>query len=205
MTENEIGRVVELHCRHVPDALAPRLGEGFMTALYSTMLESRDCRVLVWEEEGRVEGFIAACLNTGGLAGRVVLSRFFACLAAAISFILRNPADTGLLLDTVLYPGMTQKPGVRRGELLFIALEPSARGGDASDHLVSHCLQWLKENGMDEAAVTTSARNRGANELLERAGFCLERAFDFRGVKTRLYVKSLAGQESSAPGGQAGG
>lgn len=206
LKEEDIPIIVKLHTDYIPGALFPKLGHDFMTNLYQTMMEL-DCVVTyVWEDSGE-EGGDSAVKNISGISGKAVafitattdaselfkkmLSKNFAAFGwNAFIYILGNPLRIGELLETAGYSKKAEVPGVT-GEFLYIAIDKNYRRTNISDALVKECMKWLKSKGLKKAKVTTYTNNKGANTLLERLGFKVERELPFRGKMKNLYVGNL--------------
>ncbi len=193
MNFEDINIVVELHKKYIPGALFPELGDKFMKILYKGMLESERACLYVWEDEGNVEGFIAATSSSSSLMKEIFAKKFLVVVECVLIYLLLHPVSGWYRLwETFTYSKRSHLEGVE-GELLFIALTKKARKKGVSDLLVLNALQWLKSCGLKEAKVTTYVTNRGANALLQRMGFTLVRDIPFRGNRINLYKGEIDG------------
>lgn len=190
MEEKDIPVVAQLHTSYIPGALLPKLGDDFMRSLYRVMLNLDEAATYVWEEDGKVLGFITATTNSGKLMKKALGKNFFKFAYSAFKFVVANPLRIKEVWETVTYSGRVDIPGVD-GELLFIALEKEIRRMNVSDKMVTRCMDWLNSKGHKKVKVTTHATNRGANTLLQRLGFKLEKSLVFRGDEINLYVRAI--------------
>lgn len=205
LKEKDIPIVVRLHTDYIPGALFPRLGHEFMTNLYKTMMDL-DCVVTyVWEDTGDEGGsgvrsvpdisgkpvaFVTATTDASELMKKMLSKSFGLFAWSAFIYILGNPLRVGEILETAGYSRKTEVPGVT-GEFLYIAIDKNYRRANISDALVKECMKWLKTKGLKKAKVTTYTDNKGANTLLERLGFRVEREISFRGKMKNLFVGEL--------------
>jgi ribosomal protein S18 acetylase RimI-like enzyme len=199
LEEKDIPEVIKLHTEYIPGALFPKLGTSFMTALYKTMMTLDSTVTYVWEEEaendrGEIKAFITATRDSSILFRQILTRNFPLFLWRTFLYVAGNPIRIAEIWETITYSGLADVSGID-AELLFIAINRNFRKKNISDILVDECLKWLNEKGYGKVKVTTYTTNRGANTLLERLGFTLEKQVPFRNKTLNLYVRETEKKE----------
>ncbi|MCE1248046.1 MAG: GNAT family N-acetyltransferase [Firmicutes bacterium] len=196
LEEKDIPEVIRLHTEYIPGALFPKLGASFMTALYKTMIKLDTTSTYVWDEDTEeggegVKAFITVTSDSSVLFRQILSRNFLLFLWRSFVYVAGNPMRVGELWETATYSNLADVSGID-AELLFIAIDRNFRKKNISDILVDECLKWLKTKGMFKVKVTTYTTNRGANTLLERLGFGLEKQVPFRNKTLNLYVREFS-------------
>ena len=205
LKEKDIPIVVKLHTDYIPGAFFPKLGHEFMTELYKGITRSQCAVTYVWEDSaeeidssvkkiagisGKPVAFITATTDASELLKTVLKQNMGSFIWKTFIYLLGNPMGITEIFETLGYSKKAEVPGVS-GEFLFIAMDKNYRGRNISDKLVKKCMEWLKNKGLKKVKVSTYTNNKGANALLERLGFKVDREIKFRGKMKNLYVGDL--------------
>jgi len=180
--------VAKMHLAHLPRAFFSRLGYDFVYRIYEAISTSPWGVALVAEEDGVVEGYIAAALDSERLSGWLWTHRISALLGPLCGFGLTRPLTLiRECRDIVGYGSRTRIAGVE-AELLYIGVRPGTRRRGMGVSLVRAACRAIEESGRSQVKVSTAEDNAGANGLLESMTFSLVRKFPFQGMTNHLYL-----------------
>lgn len=186
----DLDTLAYMHRDYISGALLPKMGHGFLRALYAAMMKSERCRVVLWDEDGEILGYIAATDNTGGMLKRVLFEDPVAVAGGVVKLIAEFPRQVNALYETFTY-ARASEDDENTGELLFIALKENVRRAGISDEMVKDCVRWLEGRRVEKVKVVTDLDNRGANALLKRCGFYVGRSDIFREKEINVYYRDL--------------
>lgn len=200
MCSADVHRVAELHYRAMGKSLWAQLGQRFLREVYRGMLKTPYFLGFVYEEQGKVEGFIAGSEDTSKMMKEVFVSRFHRLSAAGI-LGLRNPAVIKHLIETPLYFRNSNAPNSDAipAESLFCSFTPKLRGKRVSGHINKVLFDTLLYKKNHEVKITTETDNQGANRQLKSWGFEQRGTFQFYGKEMALYVLNLPTCERLSP------
>lgn len=190
--------VAHLHHADMGRSLWARLGLGFLEAIYGALVGSRFFLGFVYEEEGRVAGFIAGTTNGPRMFGDIFARHGLRLAWRALWGIVRAPALLLPLLATPLYFGRSRavdggatNDGRISAESLFCSFVPHLRGKRVSGHVNKVLFDELAWRGHAHVKITTEVDNEGSNRQLTRWGFRPTRRFHFYGKPMIVYVLDL--------------
>lgn len=189
MRRTDVRRVAFLHHQAMGKSLWAQLGQRFLREIYRGMLETPSFLGFVYEEDGKIEGFIAGSEDTSAMMKTVFMSRGHR-LGVAGLLGLRNPAVIRHLLETPLYFRSSGKPmgETVSAESLFCSFTPKLRGKRVSGHINKVLFDTLFYRGHRKVKITTETDNEGANRQLRSWGFEHKGTFQFYGKEMVLYV-----------------
>ena len=194
MEPGDLTDVVRLHRAAMGNSLWAQLGDRFLTTLYTGFLRHPDFRGFVYEDEGRVRGFIAGSSHSGRMSRAVFIRHGPALLFAALPGVLRRPSLAGQLLQSGSYFSRTRVGGDVTAESMFCSFEPELRGRRVAGLINKVLFDELAALGHRYLKITTEIDNLGAVRQLTSWGFERLDEFDFYGK--RMLVWRLDLQES---------
>jgi len=183
--KGDITDVVRLHRAAMGDSLWARLGAPFLSSLYRGLLAHPTFRGFVYEERGKVRGFIAGSLDGHAMFRSVFLSKGAMLALRCLPALVRDPSVALLLLQTFSYFGRSGVGGTDRirAESLFCSFEPNLRGKRISGLINKVLFDEMAAMGHRELKITTEEGNQGAVRQLTSWGFVDAGRFDFYGKR----------------------
>ncbi|MCB9795169.1 MAG: hypothetical protein H6741_20900 [Alphaproteobacteria bacterium] len=192
MQFRDAARVAELHAAAMGDSLWAKLGVGFLAELYRGLIESRRFLGFVYEEDGRVRGFIAGSTDASAMMSEVFRARWFLLGPQALPGIARRPGVLRHLVYTARYFAVSGDADLDvPAESLFCSFEPNLRGRRISGHINKVLFDDLLGRGHRLVKITTEVDNEGANRQLRSWGFEDRGRFSFYGKEMVRYVLDL--------------
>ncbi len=197
----DVDDVARLHREAMGNSLWSQLGVGFLRALYHGLVRHPDFRGFVYEESGRVRGFIAGSNHGTRMFREVLLRRAPGLLLAALPGILRRPRLIVHLMETTSY---FRRAGARIGEevvaeSIFCSFEPQLRGLRVSGLINKVLFDELAAMGHHYLKITTEIDNLGAVRQLTSWGFERLGEFDFYGKRMVVWRLDLLDNERVEP------
>ena len=194
MRPEDARAVATLHHAAMGRSLWARLGMPFLCRLYQGL--TRDPRFLafVYEEDGRVRGFIAGTTDSARLFGDTLKREATSLVGPVLLGLLRNPPVLLPLLATTAYFGRSSPdPSVEAvsAESFFCSFEPDLRGRRVSGHINKVLFDELLARGHEYVKVTTEVDNPGSNRQLTSWGFENRGQFRHYGKDMLVYVLHL--------------
>jgi len=189
MQQRDAPSVARLHRAAMGRSLWAQLGEPFLAALYRGLVDNPQFLGFVYEEDGRIRGFIAGSTDTGRMFREVLRASYAQLGLAALPGILRRPSVLRRLLRTGRY--FDASGDEIPGESLFCSFEPALRGTRISGHINKALFDDLLARGHAAVKITTEADNQGANRQLTSWGFRPDLRFSFYGKAMVRYVLDL--------------
>ena len=165
-TQADARAAARLHATEINEGFLPTLGAAFLTRLYRRIVRDPDSFLLVAEDGGHIEGFIAGTDDVGALYKSFALRDGVVAGIAAAPRIVRSWRR---VWETLRYP--SADGDLPPAELLAVAVDPSARGRGLGQQLVAALQDEFRRRAVTAARVTVAARNEGAIALYERCGF----------------------------------
>lgn len=199
MTAGDAPAVAALHRAAMGRSLWARLGAPFLEALYRELLRQDRFRAFVYEEEGRVGGFIAGASDSRGLFARTLARGWPRLVGPLLLGLLRCPSALLPLLATPLYFARSLPGDEIPAESFFCSFEPALRGTRVSGHINKVLFEQFLREGHERVKVTTEVDNEGANRQLPSWGFREHGRFRFYGKPMITYVLDLRDHPRLAP------
>ncbi len=189
MCHRDVRRVAFLHHQAMGKSLWAQLGQRFLREIYRGMLDTPQFLGFVYEEDGKIEGFIAGSTETSEMMKKVFLKRGHRLGLAGVMG-LRNPTVLKHLLETPFYFRNSNAPNSDSvsAESLFCSFTPKLRGKRVSGHINKVLFDTLWYKGQRQVKITTETDNTGANRQLQSWGFQNQGTFHFYGKEMVLYV-----------------
>lgn len=194
MEARDVPRVAQLHHAAMGRSLWARLGRPFLERVYSGLVQSPHFLGFVYEEEGRVRGFIGGSTDSGKLFRQVLARQAPALVVPSLLGILRNPGLLGPVFSTPRYFLKSRVPSEAdavTAESMFCSFEPDLRGRRVSGHINKVLFDELAARGHRKMKITTEADNEGAVRQLESWGFKRQGSFFFYGKEMFIYLLDL--------------
>lgn len=197
MRSEDLEDVARLHHAAMGRSLWARLGRRFLVRVYGALLVHPAFLGAVYEEDGRIRGFIAGSEDTAAMMSDSFRRRGGRLGLSAARGLLGDPRALVPLLETFAY-------GARSGdtvkaESLFCSFESDLRGKRVSGHINKALFDELRARGHDRVKVTTEVDNEGAKRQLESWGFLDAGRFRFYGKDMIRYVLDLAASPRVQP------
>lgn len=158
-------RLARLHVEEIGSGFLSRLGFGFIRLLYDALIDWEEGVVLV-ADTGQVSGFAAGVVDTGRFYRYFVRRHGFRASVMVTPYLMR-PSAVRMAFETLGYGTRAH----RAGELLSIAVDPTARGRGVGRSLASALLEEMEDRGLEEVKVVVGADNGTAIRLYESLGF----------------------------------
>lgn len=180
--------ILRLYERYMFDSYLLKFGSSFVLRYLRIILNSKDCRSFIAEEDNVAVGFIAAAFDS-----KMILSKIFKDIKIIAIYLKQIFLRPGLFLTSlgiIFYSRRTYLEGVS-AELLFISIEPRCREIGLAKKLIEEELKVMKSKGIKKVKVSAAKENKIVNILLNKLGFKLERFFSFLGKKTCLYSHKI--------------
>lgn len=173
--------IAQLHTRMIGTGFLSSLGPGFLTILYSALIDSPVGKVIVAESDGIAVGFIAGTADTGAFYREFLRRRWWPALWRVLPALARW-STWRRLLETLRYAGDS---GEGSSELLSMVVAPRARESGLGSRLVASLLDWAEGAGIREMRVVVGADNDAAISLYTKAGFADPSMFELHsGVRS---------------------
>ncbi len=188
-----------LHIEGQPGTFLTTLGEGFLTAFYAGLSDSKWGYGYVAMEGDDALGVAIGTNDTHALF-RELMTREGAHLALpTLCRLIRHPSLLAKVLQTFFYPDKLDiEPG--EAELLFIGVRDQSRRRRIGTQLLDALSEESRRRGAIAFKVTVDAANSAANAFYVNYGFQIVGGFELYGRKMNLYYLPLA-QAQMKPGG----
>lgn len=180
----------DLHVRGISTGFLSSLGRAFLKQTYKALPRCPAGFGYVWEESGRVLGFIACAESTARLYKQSLLRRGLLMAIPLLRFVCR-PSVIKRLWQTLRYPADVGTD-VPTAELLSIAVDESARGRGVGQALVAAAVEEFRRRGIDRFKVAVWAGNDTANAFYQRYGFTLALQREHHGLAMNVHVLQTA-------------
>ena len=179
----------KLHASGIDTGFLSSLGQGFLRQIYRALPTCPAAFGYVFEEHGRVLGFIACTESTGGLYRQALKRRFFAMLWALKWHIL-DPAKVKRMWQTLRYPAEVGRD-LPAAELLSIVVSEDARGRGVGKALTAVAAEEFRRRGVDRFKVAVGASSKTANAFYRRVGFQFALQREHHGLPMNVYVMTV--------------
>ena len=180
----------DLHIRGISTGFLSSLGRVFLKQIYKALPRCPAGFGYVWEDHGRVLGFIACAESTGRLYKQSLLRRGILMALPLVRFMFRWSVIKRLW-QTLRYPAEVGAD-VPAAELLSIAVNESARGRGVGQALVAAAVEEFRRRGIDRFKVAVWEGNETANAFYKRCGFELALQRKHHGLGMNVYVLDTA-------------
>jgi len=193
--------VARLHRAAMGSSLWSRLGETFLRALYRALVRHPDFRGFVYEDSGRVRGFIAGSNHSRRMFRGVLYKSAPRLLVAALRGVMKEPRLAGHLLRTSSYfrRSLGGPGGEVVAESMFCSFEPELRGRRISGLVNKVLFDELAAMGHRYLKITTEVDNLEAVRQLTSWGFERVGEFFYYGKQMLTWRLDLVESERVEP------
>lgn len=198
MKPEDAPEVARLHEAAMGTSLWARIGRGFLSRLYESMLGQPGFLAAVYEEDGRIRGFIAGTEDSSTLLRDTFRRRWYKLLAPVGRGIARDPSLLRPILATPKYAEAVPAGHVK-AESLFCSFEPDLRGKRVSGHINKVLFDELAARGHQRVKITTEQDNEAALRQLRSWGFEPAGTFRFYDKPMVAMVLDLSGSPRVQP------
>ena len=188
----DVPRVAELHHAAMGNSLWAKLGQRFLCELYRGLINNDRFLGFVYEEDGRIAGFIAGSSDASAMMRETFKKAWFLLGPSALPNALR-PDVLRHLATTARYFAQSDSVLAEAvpAESIFCSFEPGLRGKRISGHINKVLFDELLARGVPKVKITTEIDNEGANRQLSSWGFRDAGHFRFYGKDMVTYVLDL--------------
>ncbi len=192
MEARDLPEVARLH-RAMGTSLWGSLGQRFVARVYTALLEHPDFIGFVYEEEGRVRGFIAGSSHGPRMFRQTALRHGPALAWATAEALTRRPGALLPMLETARYFQRSSSPAGEEipAESLFCSFDRGLRGVKPAGLINKVLFDALAARGHDQVKITTEASNQFAARQLLSWGFVVLGRFEFYGKSMILWRLDL--------------
>ncbi|MEX2422684.1 MAG: GNAT family N-acetyltransferase [Acidimicrobiia bacterium] len=166
-TADDAAFCARLHADAISTGFLPRLGHGFLTRLYRSIIGSDEGVVLIADLDGTPVGFVAGTTDTAELYRRFVRRHGITAGLSALPRLVR-PSTLRRAWETLRYDDPV---GDTPAELVSMAVLPAARRRGVADALGARLLTELAAKGAGRVRVVVGDANTAAISAYEHMGF----------------------------------
>ena len=199
LTKRHAAAAAELHASGIDTGFLSSLGRGFLKQIYQALPRCPAAFGYVFQENGRVLGFIACTESTGGLY-KQALKRRLVPMLWALKWHVLSPRKVRRMWQTLRYPAEVGQE-LPSAELLSIAVSGDARGKGVGKALTAAAVEEFRRRGVDRFRVAVGAANEPANAFYRRVGFEFALQRTHHGLPMNVYVFNMAKARSPSEGG----
>jgi len=153
------------------------LGADFLQVLYASILGDPSGIAYIYEDGGKISGFVSGSDQPKGLYRRLIRRRWWRFCLASILPILKKPAIIPRLFRALSFPDVAN-PGAGCGTLMSIAVLPEAQGQGAGRMLTEAFLEEATRRGLAQVNLMTDKwNNEATNQFYQNYGFSLTRSY----------------------------
>ena len=192
-----------LHAESIPTGFLSSFGPAFLGRLYSAIALAPDsCVLFVWNEQGKVTGFVSGTLSITRCYQHVILHNL---VSLGVPVLLKNLSLRRMrkVFETLFYAKTEPETGATipdvSAELLSIAVSVDARGQGVGKHLIEALDEFFISRGLiGDYRVVTAAEDKRSNAFYRNAGFGFYRTFHHHDVPMNEYRKRPASVHQQA-------
>ena len=162
LTKRHAAAAADLHAGGIDTGFLSSLGRGFLKQIYQALPRCPAAFGYVFQENGRVLGFIACTESTGGLY-KQALKRRLVPMLWALKWHVLSPRKVRRMWQTLRYPAEVGQE-LPSAELLSIAVSGDARGKGVGKALTAAAVEEFRRRGVDRFRVAVGAAYPGPTE-----------------------------------------
>lgn len=192
--------LVDLHVSAFPGFFLTSLGPGFLSLLYSSYLQSRDCICLIATDTHRFErsplGVVVGIINPPIFYSQLLRSKWLYFLIRSIPGMLNNPLIVARkLLSALFYKGDGSRSILANNALLVstISVAPESQGSGVGKELLDSIEYHARLANLDFIYLITDRDNNVAvNSFYLKSGYTLDAVLTKEGSRfMNRYIKKL--------------
>jgi len=178
-----IREISRIHYSVLTESFLNNFGLDFLERIYTNLLESKDCILLVCEENEVVVGYALAFTDYSKFFQTAISKKILLGLSV-VATLLRKPSFIKKILPSIL---KRQKEG-NHAELQFIAVTQENRGKNIGTKLIEQLNLELKLKGIKNYLVGTKSENILSNQFYKKIGFKHVSVKYYFGDKLNFYI-----------------
>ncbi len=172
-----IKEIALLHKKAFPHFFLTQLGTGFLRTLYTGYMEDDDSGIIVAEECGRIEGFIAYSNDYPRFYKGLIKNHLIRFAICSLGAAIRHPSFIKRLLGAFKKSDSVVKEE-NYVELASICVNPSIENKGVGTQLIDYLKKMVDFNKFAYINLETDADgNDGANRFYRKNGFELVRQY----------------------------
>ncbi len=177
MQTSDVNAVVDVHLQAFQGFFLSFLGRAFLRELYLAVAADPSRISYVYEESGRLRGFVVGTDEPPGFYRRLLNQRWWRFGLASVGAVLRRPAIVLRLVRALHMPHQVTL-AEKSALLMSIAVAPDMQGRGIGRSLVETFLQEAAHRNLKKVVLTTDRLNNDTgNSFYCGLGFTCARAF----------------------------
>lgn len=190
----DMASIATLHAESITTGFLSKLGIPFLVELYRAINRQTDACLLVVEDAGMVQGFVAGTTDIGPFYRVLLIHNWYRFVLPLLRFAI-NPVALAKIFETIRY-GLKEKSSnvdysPYHAELLSISVHHAAQGRGFGKALVYALEMFYKTNDIISYKVVTFAHDEKSNGFYTSCNFTLHTQFMHHGNTMNEYGKSL--------------
>lgn len=187
---SDINKLAQIHLSELNSDFLPSLGIKFLRALYLDLATLDRVYILVYEQEGKVEGFIVGSKDFDKDFKKIITGNFIRYSFLIFPQIIKTPFIVKNILETFLY---TKKEGknLPNSELVIIAISEKYHHRGIGKKLVLALDDIFAKEKISRYKVSVNKKNAVANKFYNALGFRKHSEFSLYGKIINLYIKQI--------------
>lgn len=172
-----IGDLANLHLKAFPAFFLTQLGFSFLKTLYLGYLEDQDSGIIVAEENGKIEGFIAYSNDYPMFYKNLIRKKLIQFAWCSFLAAIRHPSFAKRLFSAFTKSDSVEKTE-KYVELASICTDPVLEGQGIGTALIEYLISKVDFNEFAFINLETDAdENDRANRFYQKNGFTLARQY----------------------------
>lgn len=179
--------ISRIHMNSLKGDFLPSLGIDFLTAFYEGIIGKPGVYGFVYEEKGKVYGFVLGTKDSEKFFSQALRANFAKLTFLLVLQLIKKPWIIKNVLETFLY---TKKEGASKAELVVIAVRKNYQGKGAGKLLVRALEGAFKKDGISHYKLTVHADKRAVG-FYEHLGYSRTTQFSLYGKIWFVYEKEI--------------
>lgn len=175
--KNTVKQIAKVHVKAFSGFFLTFMGEGFLRLVYSCYAKNKQSGLIVYEDEGKVLGFLAYSENVSGLYKYMIKTKLIPFMWYAFLAFLRKPKTFFRLFRALSKPKETARTE-KYVELASICVLPDMEKNGIGTKLIDALKSEVDFSKYSYIALETDAENNDkVNAFYKKCGFKLERTY----------------------------
>lgn len=178
ITNQDIGRIVEIHLHSFPGFFLSFLGPRFLHLYYESIATTdQGIGFISVNSSSLPDGFVAGTTNPRGFYSQLLKRSWFRFFIAALAAVLKKPTIIPRLARALFHPS-ANPIGEGVAGIFSVGVLPEAQGKGKGAELVRVFLCEARERGCERVFLTTDRDNNEATNIFYgKLGFKIERQY----------------------------
>lgn len=159
--------IVRLHIDALKGDFLPSLGIDFLTAFYNGVINLDGVYGFIYEEKGKVMGFVLGTKDSGKFFSQALRSNFIELSLLLLLQVIKNPKIIKNVFETLFYPKKESGP---KAELVIIAVDKKFQVKGVGRKLIKSLETTFKNSGISRYKLTVHA-DKTAVAFYEHLGY----------------------------------